>query len=103
MLIYHGGTKDTKTPPVPPTTTIVGAGSGFVLLRVLRAFVVKQHGRSAEFAVLALALVAACARGTTTAPAPSDPGVQVTMLADAYVAGVFDRVPELVTRRGLPG
>jgi uncharacterized protein (DUF885 family) len=51
---------------------------------------------------LALAMLAACAPASPS-PAPADPAAQVTRLADEYVAGVFERIPELVTRRGLPG
>ena len=100
MLIHHEATKDTKEHEARPHTQkscCVGRGRG---LRVLRAFVVNGHGRSAELALLAV--IGACAPASPS-PAPADPAAQVTRLADEYVAGVFERVPELVTRRGLPG
>jgi uncharacterized protein (DUF885 family) len=86
MLIRHEGTKGTKDYEARPHTHKSCCG-----------------GYGWEFTVIVLAMLAACAPSPRPAPAPTDPAALVNRLADEYVAGVFERVPEQVTRRGLPG
>lgn len=47
--------------------------------------------------------VAACSQRETAAPASAPPDARVTALADAYLAGYFDRFPDQVTLFGVPG
>src|SRR5262245_49963009 len=63
--------------------------------------------RSAYFVGLCLAVSAACGSGPgperRSGPPPPQPAGQVRALADAYLAGYFDRNPDAVTVFGVPG
>ncbi|HVE77620.1 MAG TPA: DUF885 domain-containing protein [Gemmatimonadaceae bacterium] len=52
-----------------------------------------------------LAALAACAPAATVPPlpTPSDPAARITALADAFVAGLFERAPEVATYFGVAG